>query len=150
MSCRSLEIVKDRLHLDRLPPRQQERIKLLHGSLTYRDRRLSGYDAALAIEVVEHFDPARLAAFERVLFEFARPGTVILTTPNQEYNVKWEFLPARRLRHRDHRFEWTRDEFQSWANAVAARFAYTVRFLPIGPEDAACGSPTQLGVFIRC
>jgi 3' terminal RNA ribose 2'-O-methyltransferase Hen1 len=147
VSCRALEMARERLHLDRLPPRQQQRIKLLHGSLIYRDARLSGYDAALAIEVVEHFDPARLSAFERVLFEFARPGIVILTTPNREYNSKWESLAAGRFRHRDHRFEWTRDEFRSWATAVADRFGYSVRFLPVGPEDSVVGAPTQMAVF---
>jgi len=121
----------------------------MQGSLGYRDRRLEGYDAAAVVEVIEHLDPPRLAAFERVLFEFARPPTVIVTTPNVEYNVRFETLPAGKLRHRDHRFEWTREEFQRWANAVAARFWYAVRFLPIGPEDAEVGPPTQMAVFTR-
>ena len=101
------------------------------------------------VEVVEHLDPPRLQAFERVLFEFARPGTVVLTTPNAEYNVRWETLPAGKFRHHDHRFEWTRAEFQSWANAVSARFGYAVRFLPVGPDDVEVGAPTQMGVFTR-
>ncbi len=147
VSSRSLEIAADRLRLDRLPPRQRERIQLLHGSLLYRDQRLEGFDAACAIEVIEHLDPPRLAAFERVVFEFARPGTVVITTPNREYNVKWETLPAGHMRHRDHRFEWTRTEFQRWATTVSERFGYRVRFLPVGPEDAEVGSPTQMGVF---
>jgi 3' terminal RNA ribose 2'-O-methyltransferase Hen1 len=150
VSCRALEMARDRLHWDRLPPAQQERVRLLQGSLTYRDRRLAGYDAAAVVEVVEHLDPPRLAAFERVLFEHARPATVVLTTPNAEYNVKFENLPAGRFRHRDHRFEWTRVEFQSWAGRVAERFGYAVRFLPVGPEDPAVGAPTQMGVFRRC
>src|SRR5262249_30613386 len=115
----------------------------------YRDRRLSGFDAAAVVEVVEHLDTPRLAAFERVLFEFTRPNTVALTTPNREYNVKWETLPAGKFRHRDHRFEWTRLEFQDWANRVASRFGYNVRFLPVGMEDALVGSPTQMAVFTR-
>lgn len=147
VSYRVLEKAKDRLRLDRLPARQLERIKLMQGSLTYRDARLSGYDAAAVVEVIEHLDPPRLAAFERVLFEFAKPKTVAITTPNVEYNVKWESLPAGKFRHRDHRFEWTRAEFQAWAVGVATRFGYTVRFLPVGPEDPAVGSPTQMGVF---
>ena len=140
-------MAKDRLRLDRLPPPQAERVKLLHGALTYRDARLSGFDAAAVVEVIEHLDPPRLQAFERVLFEFARPGTVVLTTPNAEYNVRWETLPAGKFRHRDHRFEWTRAEFPAWANSVAERFGYAVRFLPIGPEDAEVGPPTQMAVF---
>ena len=147
VSHRSLEIAADRLHLDRLPAKQKERIRLLHGSLTYRDRRLEGYAAAAVVEVIEHLDPPRLAVFERVLFEFARPRTVVLTMPNVEYNVKFETLPAGQFRHRDHRFEWTRAEFQAWAQGVAQRFGYLVHFLPVGPEDPAVGPPTQMAVF---
>jgi 3' terminal RNA ribose 2'-O-methyltransferase Hen1 len=147
VSFRSLEMASEKLKLDRLPPKQREHINLIHGSLMYRDPRLSAYDAAAVVEVIEHLDPPRLAAFERVLFEFARPGTVIITTPNAEYNTMWESLPAGKFRHRDHRFEWTRAEFQAWANGIAARFGYRVRFLPIGPEDATVGAPSQMGVF---
>jgi 3' terminal RNA ribose 2'-O-methyltransferase Hen1 len=149
VSIRSLEIASERLHLDRLPAKDKERLKLLHGALTYRDKRLAGYDAAAVVEVIEHLDPPRLAAFARVLFEFAMPATVVLTTPNAEYNVKFERLAAGKLRHRDHRFEWSRAEFERWARGVAERFDYSVRFLPIGPEDPAVGAPTQMGVFSR-
>lgn len=147
VSCRSLENARDRLRFDRLPPMQAARVKLLHGSLMYRDQRISGFDAATVIEVVEHLDPPRLASFERVLFEFARPKTVILTTPNREYNTQWPTLPAGSMRHRDHRFEWTRAEFADWARGIAKRFGYAVRFLPVGPDEPDAGSPTQMGVF---
>ena len=150
VSHRVLELAAARLKFDRMPPMQRERIKLLHGSLTYRDQRLEGFDAATIVEVIEHLDPPRLAAFERVVFEFARPKVAIVTTPNCEYNVRWECLPAGSMRHRDHRFEWTRAEFQAWARSVAERFGYTVRFLPVGPDDAEVGSPTQMGVFEVC
>lgn len=149
VSIRSLEIAQRRLRLDRIPDRQVERIKLIHGSLIYRDERLANFDAAAVVEVIEHLDPPRLSAFERVLFEFARPGTVVITTPNSEYNVMWETLPAGEFRHSDHRFEWTRCEFQDWANQVAGRHDYSVRFLPVGPLDERVGSPTQMGVFVR-
>jgi 3' terminal RNA ribose 2'-O-methyltransferase Hen1 len=149
VSIRSLEAAQRRLKLDRLPPTQANRIKLLHGSLMYRDRRLEGFDAAAVVEVVEHLDPPRLSAFERVLFEFAQPRTVVVTTPNREFNVMWETLPAGQFRHPDHRFEWTRQEFRDWAARIAARFRYRVRFLPVGPEHAEYGAPTQLGVFTR-
>ncbi len=149
VSYRSLEIAQDRLKLDRLPQRQKDRIRLMHGSLTYRDKRLAGYDAATVIEVIEHLDPPRLSAFERVLFEFARPGVVVMTTPNVEYNVKFDGLPAGKLRHKDHRFEWTRDEFQRWASGAAERFGYSVRLAPVGPEDEIVGAPTQMAVFTR-
>jgi len=149
VSHRALEIAADRLRLDRMPPLQRQRIRLIHGSLVYRDSRLSGFDAASVVEVIEHLDPPRLAAFERVLFEHAHPKTVVITTPNVEYNVKWETLPAGKLRHRDHRFEWTRAEFQQWSRGVAEKHGYAARFLPVGPEDAAVGSPTQMGVCSR-
>lgn len=113
----------------------------------YRDKRLAGFDAAAVVEVIEHLDQPRLAAFERVLFEFARPQTVVLTTPNAEYNVKFETLPAGQFRHRDHRFEWTREQFQKWANGIAERFGYAVEFKPVGDEVQQVGAPTQMGVF---
>ena len=149
VAIRALEIARDRLHIDRLPERQAARVRLLHGSLMYRDQRLEGFDAAALVEVVEHLDPPRLAALERVLFEFARPGTIVLTTPNREYNVVWENVGAERPRHSDHRFEWTRAEFQAWAREVAERFGYAVRFVSVGPEHETLGPPTQMGVFTR-
>jgi 3' terminal RNA ribose 2'-O-methyltransferase Hen1 len=147
VSSHALEVARDRLRLERMSERQRARVELLHGSLTYRDKRLAGFDAAAVVEVIEHLDPPRLAAFERALFEFARPGTVVMTTPNAEYNVMWESLPAGHVRHKDHRFEWARAEFQDWATRAAQRFGYSVRFLPIGPEDPKVGAPTQMGVF---
>ncbi len=149
VSYRALEVAQERLDRLHLPRNQWERIQLIQGALTYQDKRFSGYDAATVIEVIEHLDLPRLGAFERVLFEFAQPKTVIVTTPNIEYNIKFENLPAGKLRHQDHRFEWTRAEFQNWANQVAERFVYTVEFQPIGTEDLEVGSPTQMGIFSR-
>ncbi|HEX2476339.1 MAG TPA: 3' terminal RNA ribose 2'-O-methyltransferase Hen1 [Lacipirellulaceae bacterium] len=149
VSLRSLEIAHRRLGLDRLPSMQRDRIRLRHGALTYRDDALAGFDAAAIVEVIEHLDPARLSAFERVVFQHARPRAVVLTTPNREYNVMWESLPAGEMRHGDHRFEWTRTEFQNWAGGVAERFGYTVRFLPVGPEHAEVGAPSQMAIFER-
>jgi len=149
VSHRSLEIASERLHFDTMPPKQKERIRLFQGSLMYKDKRLAGFEAATVAEVIEHLDPPRLAAFERVVFENAKPNTIIITTPNSEYNVRFETLPAGQFRHKDHRFEWTRAEFQSWAGDVARRFGYTVTFRPVGNEDAEVGSPTQMGVFTK-
>jgi 2-polyprenyl-3-methyl-5-hydroxy-6-metoxy-1,4-benzoquinol methylase len=115
----------------------------------YRDERFNGFDVAAVVEVIEHLDPPRLEAFERVLFEYAKPKKVILTTPNREYNAMWESMSETDLRHQDHRFEWSRKEFHAWANKIAEKFGYSVHFLPIGPEDAKVGSPTQMGVFTR-
>jgi 3' terminal RNA ribose 2'-O-methyltransferase Hen1 len=147
VSVQTLQRAVRRLGYDRLPPMQKERIELIHGSLMYRDGRLAGFDAAAVVEVIEHLDPPRLSAFERVLFEFARPKTVVLTTPNREYNTMWESLPSGNFRHPDHRFEWSRQEFQDWANRIAEQHGYSVQFLPVGPLNESVGSPTQMGVF---
>jgi len=146
-STRELEMAQGRLKLDRLSERQRGRVTLLHGALTYRDQRLTGFDAAAVVEVIEHIDPPRIEAFAAALFGAARPKTIVLTTPNREYNVTWESLPAGKFRHPDHRFEWTRSEFREWANRVAEKNGYTFRFVPIGPESPLVGSPTQMGVF---
>lgn len=147
VSHRMLEFAAERLNLERMPETQRKRLQLLHGSLMYQDARLNGFDAAAIVEVIEHLDPPRLAAFERAVFEFARPRTVIITTPNSEYNVRFETLPAGKMRHPDHRFEWTRAQFQEWATGIAARFGYNARFLTIGTVDEEVGSPTQMGIF---
>jgi 3' terminal RNA ribose 2'-O-methyltransferase Hen1 len=144
-STRDLEMARDRL--DRLPERQRARVTLLQGALTYRDKRLAGFDAAAVVEVIEHIDPPLLDAFAAALFGAARPKTVVLTTPNVEYNARFDALHGQELRHSDHRFEWTRAEFEAWARAVAERFGYDVRFEGIGEPDPALGPPTQMGIF---
>jgi 3' terminal RNA ribose 2'-O-methyltransferase Hen1 len=149
VSVRALEQAARRLKLDAMHDAQRRRITLLHSPLTYRDKRLAGFDAAALVEVIEHFDPARLVACEQNVFGSARPGTVVVTTPNAEYNVRWETLPAGQFRHPDHRFEWSRSEFAAWASGVADRHGYHVRYLPVGPEDAGVGPPTQMAVFSR-
>jgi 3' terminal RNA ribose 2'-O-methyltransferase Hen1 len=149
VSVRSLEEARRRLKLDSMHDAQRERISLLHSPLTYRDKRLTGFDAAALVEVVEHLDRPRLTAFEQNIFGSARPGTVVVTTPNAEYNVRWETLPAGDFRHPDHRFEWTREQFAEWGSAVAGRHGYEVRYLPVGPVDGEVGAPTQMAVFSR-
>ena len=149
VSARSLEIARQRLDRQRLPDSLKDRVKLLHGALTYRDARLEGFDAAAVVEVIEHLDPPRLEAFERVLFGCAKPGVVVLTTPNREYNVRFEGLPAGKFRHADHRFEWTRAEFAAWCDRVCTAFGYTVRTEPLGDVDPEVGAPSQMAVFTR-
>jgi 3' terminal RNA ribose 2'-O-methyltransferase Hen1 len=147
VSPRTLEIARDKLHLDRLPEREQQRITLIQGSVVYRDKRLQGYDAAAVVEVIEHLDPARLEAFGGVVFGHARPGTVVVTTPNAEYNRLYESLSAGAFRHADHRFEWTRAEFEAWGGQIAGTYGYSVRFHPVGPESPDAGAPSQMAVF---
>jgi 3' terminal RNA ribose 2'-O-methyltransferase Hen1 len=147
VSPRALELARDRLRMGDLPAQERERISVFQASLTYRDARFAGFDAACVVEVIEHIEPSRLGAFERVVFELARPATVIVTTPNAEYNAKFDGLRAGQLRHRDHRFEWTRAQFEGWAGGVAERNGYAVRFVSIGEVDAALGAATQMGVF---
>ena len=147
VSYRSLETAQKRLDQLLLGSKQRERIQLMQGALTYRDRRFNSYEGATLIEVIEHLDLPRLAALERTVFEFARPKVAIVTTPNVEYNVKFPALANGSLRHKDHRFEWTRQEFQTWANRVGQAFGYNVRFEGIGSNNPIIGSPTQMAIF---
>lgn len=135
-----------RLRLDDAGPALKERVQIFHGSLMYKDERLNGYDVATVIEVIEHLDPPRLASFERVVFGHARPQTVIITTPNREYNTLYDLED---LRHTDHRFEWTRAEFATWAEEVAEKYGYKVTYEGLGEADETHGSPSQMGVFSR-
>jgi 3' terminal RNA ribose 2'-O-methyltransferase Hen1 len=149
VSARALEIAARRLRLDRLPERQRARINLLQSGLTYTDARLRGYDAAVLMEVIEHLDLDRLPALEHAVFGAATPTTVVVTTPNVEYNVRFDNLPAGTFRHRDHRFEWTRQEFADWASVIADRYGYGARLLGVGDEDPDVGTPSQMAVFTR-
>lgn len=139
----------DRLRLDHMSDMKRQRIELLQGSLVYRDDRLKGFDAAAVIEVIEHMEAERLPAFEGAVFGHARPGAVIVTTPNREYNALFEGMKPDAVRHPDHRFEWTRTEFHHWAESVGLAYGYAVRLDGIGSEDATHGHPTQVAVFRR-
>jgi len=149
VSHRALETAARRLDLDRLSDTQRGRLQLIQSSATYRDDRLAGHDAVVLMEVVEHVDPPRLPALVRSVFHHARPTSVLVTTPNADHNVRYPSLPAGAMRHRDHRFEWTRQEFADWSSVVATAHGYTVRHLPVGDDDPDVGAPTQLAVFRR-
>ena len=150
VSYQAIQRAYAKLKLERASETMRERIQLFQGSITYKDKRFSGFDAACVIEVIEHLDISRLVAFERVLFEFAKLPIVVLTTPNREYNTNYQGFDETDLRHSDHRFEWTRKEFKDWANKVAEKFNYSVQFSEIGEVDINHGAPTQMGVFILC
>ncbi|MFC4563122.1 3' terminal RNA ribose 2'-O-methyltransferase Hen1 [Nocardiopsis mangrovi] len=149
VAAATIEHAHRRLHVDRMPERRRARLDLFTGSVVYRDTRFSGYDAAVLMEVVEHIDPSRLPALEQVVFGHAAPGTVVVTTPNAEYNALYEGLADGAFRHPDHRFEWTRAQFRAWAEPVASAHGYRLRILPVGPEDPSAGAPTQMGVFSK-
>jgi 3' terminal RNA ribose 2'-O-methyltransferase Hen1 len=150
VAARELDKAATRLRLDDASDAERERVRLAQSSLTYRDERIAGFDAAVLMEVIEHVDPPRLGALERVVFGEARPGTVVVTTPNVEYNALYPFLEEHGHRHTDHRFEWTRAVFRGWADGVARRHGYAVAFRDVGPQDegpGALGAPTQLALF---
>lgn len=149
VSHRSLAIAEDRLHVRDLSDAQRARIRLIQSSVTYQDDRISDLDAVVLMEVIEHIEPERLIAVETSVFGHARPSSVIVTTPNSEYNVLYPTLAAGKFRHPDHRFEWTRAEFSAWANGVCERHDYTVEYRTIGDVDETRGSPTQLALFRR-
>ena len=149
VSHTALEHARENLKLDSDDGRVR-RVTLFQGSLVYRDSRCSGYDAACVIEVIEHLDESRLAAFARVLFEYAKPKVIVITTPNREYNAHYEHIAAGKLRHGDHRFEWTREEFRKWADKAAEKYGYAVEFSEIGDSDEKLGAATQMGVFSLC
>lgn len=145
VSVRSLQYAERRLRLDRMSERQSARVELFQGALTYEDLRFGGFDAAVLMEVIEHVDPPRLEALERVIFGAAKPGAVIITTPNREYNVLYEGLTG--MRHPDHRFEWDRAQFAAWSDRVAAVYGYSVERCGIGDANEVLGAPTQMAIF---
>jgi 3' terminal RNA ribose 2'-O-methyltransferase Hen1 len=148
-AARDLEWASRRLKLDIVSGPRKGRVRLLHGSLTYRDARWEDCDAAVLVEVVEHLEPDRLPALVKVVFSAARPATVVVSTPNAEYNALFPNLPAGAFRHPDHRFEWTRGEFAAWCEGVAEAHGYRFELSGIGAIDELLGSPTQMAVFSR-
>jgi 3' terminal RNA ribose 2'-O-methyltransferase Hen1 len=146
VSVRALERASRRV--DRRAERQRERLTLVQSSLTYTDDRLTGFDAAVLMEVVEHLDPPRLGALERAVLGHARPATLVVTTPNAEHNVRYGLHDGEH-RHTDHRFEWDRAAFRAWAQGAAERHGYAVRFVAVGEDDPDVGPPTQMAVLTR-
>ena len=143
VSYQSLVTARDKLRTE------DARIEFLHGSLLYRDSRLRGCQAVALVEVIEHLDPPRLRSSEKNLFAYLRPQLVLVTTPNRDYNQLFPTLSAGKFRHHDHRFEWTRQEFQEWAARVAEEHGYRVEFEDLGELHPELGAPSQMGVFRR-
>ncbi len=148
-SVAAVERAARRLRLDLDASSAEERVAVQMGSLTYGDRRWRGFDAATLVEVIEHIEPSRLPALAEALFGRARPRLVAVTTPNREYNCRFPGLKPEAFRHADHRFEWTRAEFRSWGQGVAAKRGYSVEFQAVGPQSGEAGAPSQMAVFER-
>ena len=149
VSSTALEYAERRLRLQQMPENQRRRVELMNGSVTYRDARLNGFDVAVAAEVIEHIDLDRLGAFERSVFEFAKPGAVIITTPNAEYNATFENMKPGQMRHPDHRFEWTRAEFAAWCAKICQKYGYGVEHRGVGDPHTEFGASTQMAIFMQ-
>lgn len=143
-----LDISSDALREARQLLQGAPRVELIEGSFAVEDPSLSGFDAAALVETLEHIDAHRLSSVERAVFGSYRPATVVVTTPNSEYNPI-HGTPEGEFRHPDHRFEWTRAKFRAWARGVAGRNGYRVAFSDIGEPDAELGSSTQMAVLTR-
>ncbi len=148
-AARDLDFAAKRLKMGVPGGPRDGRVTLLHGALTYRDRRWAEAEAAALVEVIEHLDPERLPALERVVFGDAKLKVIVVTTPNADYNVLFTNLAPGTLRHADHRFEWTREQFRGWAARIEERFGYVATFEDIGPVHETFGAPTQSVVFTR-
>lgn len=144
---RALTAARQRLD-QRLAPAEARRVTLEHGLFTWRDPRLQGYDAVVATEVIEHLERPQLAAFVGVVFGFVMPQLALITTPNADYNVRLRLERTER-RHPDHRFEWTRRQFERWGRTVAKQHGYRFEAGAVGAGADGYGPPTQLGVFRR-
>ena len=130
-------------------------VSIIHADVTIKDPRFQGLDAVSCIELIEHMELRQLEAFTDTLFGFFRPRVVIITTPNSEFNVFFPQLEDGKFRHWDHKFEWTRSEFQSWGNHVCLRYGYKVFFDGVGIQPfntesyGDVGFCTQIAIFER-
>ncbi|XP_032380889.1 small RNA 2'-O-methyltransferase isoform X2 [Etheostoma spectabile] len=133
------------------PSFDQLRIELYQGSVTQEDARLRGFDLVTSIELIEHLPLADVERFSKVVFGYMTPVAVIVSTPNFEFNHLFH-QPAG-FRHSDHKFEWTRAEFKSWALKVCLEYGYAVEFTGVGQappgQQERVGFCSQIGVFRR-
>ncbi|NXI62786.1 HENMT methyltransferase, partial [Anseranas semipalmata] len=150
-------VMKEKMHTlsplpgDYLQPAERSlTVTLHHGSVAHKDPCMLGFDLVTCIELIEHLEESELEKFPEVVFGFMAPTMVVISTPNSEFNP---LLPGVTVfRHPDHKFEWDRAQFQSWALDTAKRYDYTVEFTgvgspPTGMEDV--GFCTQIGVFVK-
>ncbi|MBW4084382.1 3' terminal RNA ribose 2'-O-methyltransferase Hen1 [Paenibacillus sp. S150] len=118
------------------------------GSLFYYDEALRGKDVMILCEVIEHIDERRLNRVMETIFHEYAPGTLIITTPNKEYNALYQ-MEHEKLRHRDHRFEWDREAFGAWCSCWTSAYNYSVRLSGIGEFAQEYGYPTQMAIFTK-
>jgi 3' terminal RNA ribose 2'-O-methyltransferase Hen1 len=142
-----LQEARHQLAVHRHPP-DGRRLCLYQASFTDFIEDLKGFDAVALVETIEHIPPGRLSLVERAVFFGYAPRTVIITTPNSEYNPL-HGMPPGQFRHPDHQFEWDRQKFRRWAQGVAGRTEYQVGFTDIGEVDPVVGGSTQMAVFSR-
>lgn len=125
-------------------------IELYQGSVMEREPCTKGFDLVTCVELIEHLELEEVERFSEVVFGYMAPGAVIVSTPNAEFNP---LLPGLRgFRNYDHKFEWTRAEFQTWAHRVCREHGYSVQFTGVGEAIGHCrdvGFCTQIAVFRR-
>ena len=114
------------------------------GSLYYEEDNFRKADVFILCEVIEHINEDRLPQLMHLITDTYAPKSIIITTPNAEYNRVYEL---QQMRHDDHRFEWTRAQFKAWCSKVSPQ--YELHFEGIGVEHPAYGTPTQMCVMTR-
>lgn len=143
-----------RVSLDRLRAKlatcdvRVSRIDLREASMTEPAADLAGFDCAMLVETIEHIDPDQLSKLERALFYRMRPQTIVITTPNSEFNPLLG-VPAHRMRHPDHRFEWNRAQFRRWCTRASKTAGYEADFHDIAGQHPTLGGASQMAVFRR-
>ncbi|KAM9620969.1 small RNA 2'-O-methyltransferase isoform 3-T6 [Morphnus guianensis] len=150
-------IMKEKMHrlsplpVDYLQPAERSlTVTLHHGSVAHKDPCMLGFDLVTCIELIEHLEESELKKFPEVVFGFMAPSIVVISTPNSEFNPLFPGVTL--FRHPDHKFEWNRVQFQSWALETARRYDYSVEFTGVGHPPTGMenvGFCTQIGVFVR-
>uniref|UniRef100_H2YXS7 Small RNA 2'-O-methyltransferase n=1 Tax=Ciona savignyi TaxID=51511 RepID=H2YXS7_CIOSA len=125
-------------------------IRLYQGSVSEFDERLRNYDAVVSIELIEHLLPKTLEDFPQAVFGYINPKTVIISTPNADFNVLFGLNGC--FRHWDHKFEWTRKQFQSWCENICKDYQYSVEYDGVGVDPDKTqnfGYCSQFAIFTK-
>ncbi|XP_031499970.1 small RNA 2'-O-methyltransferase isoform X2 [Nymphaea colorata] len=143
-------------------------VVLYEGSIIEFDHRLYGVDIGTCLEVIEHMEEEQACVFGNLVLSTFCPHILIVSTPNHEYNsilhrsstemnistdeALEEIAQAQpyRFRNHDHKFEWTRLQFNQWAVDLASRHNYSVKISGVGgAADTEPGFASQIAVFQR-